>query len=133
MRGLPAAAPVSLERMPWNETDLLRFQEAGKYLTHLNTLSAGSIVVLATFADKFHNRGPGWLLAIAALGFAFAIAASLVAYYALTRILQFTAAEMRAGEYFWFGGIYGVGFKVAGFLFVLALFCLALFAAIAVT
>lgn len=48
----------------------------GRFLAHITTLSSGSIVVLATFAESFSGKGPAWLLAVSAVGFALANLAS---------------------------------------------------------
>jgi len=47
--------------------------EVIRFLTHMDTLSAGSIVVIATFAEKFSGRAPGGYLAVAVSSFAFSI------------------------------------------------------------
>lgn len=63
--------------MPLSETTRFAMAEAGRFLAHVNTLSAGSIVVIATFAEKFRGQAPGWLLAASVIGFAIAIAAGI--------------------------------------------------------
>jgi hypothetical protein len=112
------------------EDERLVFTETGRYLAHVNTLSAGSIVVLATFADKFAGRGPSWLLAMSALGFAVAIATSLLSYAFTIAVVESAHTPdvrqlmERSGERFLATCLGAFG---------LALGCLAVFAALAVT
>ena len=106
-----------------------RAEELSKWVVHVNTLSAGSIVILATFAEKFHDRGPGWLLAIAAIGFAVAIAAGLLGYTSMTAVWHWgidARIDQRMNFVEWCFFVEMIAFGVA-------LSCFAVFAAFAVT
>jgi hypothetical protein len=109
-----------------SDDERVRFTEMSRWAAHVTTLSAGSIVIIATFAEKFEGRGPGFLLAIAAVGFAATIVAGLAT-------AQFTI---------WKIGVRGnldlvipmlLSLLVTCVAFVIALVSLASFAAIAVT
>jgi hypothetical protein len=100
-------------------------EEFGRLVVHMNTLSAGSIVVIATFADKFNGRGPGWPLAIAVAGFALTILACLFAYVG---IVLFSKSPRRLDD-----EALEIAFGWAFIFFAASLVSLAIFAAIAVT
>src|ERR671939_116736 len=57
--------------------------EIVRLLAHLDTLSAGAIVVIATFAENFAGRAPGGFLALAVVGFAITIFSSLISAFFL--------------------------------------------------
>ncbi len=113
---------------PLSETSRFRFVEIGRYLAHVNTLSAGSIVVIATFAQKFHGQGPGWLLAVSVAGFAAAIAAGVGASISTLALMQDNLRPDDPAAN-WAAGL----FAASAVLFGAALACLATFACIAVT
>jgi len=56
----------------------MRLVEAAHFQLHVTTPSSGSIVVLATFAEKFKGQGHTWLLALSAAGFIIAIAVAVL-------------------------------------------------------
>ena len=109
------------------ETTRERYGEMGRFLGHVTTLSSGSIVVLATFAEKFSGKGPTWLLAVSAVGFAAAIALGLVCWICTISLLN---DDARVGPMprIAAGSLFGTGAA-----FAVALACLAVFAAYAVT
>jgi fatty acid desaturase len=115
--GIPAA------ENDLNDDERLRFTEISRWGAHVTTLSAGSIVIIATFAEKFEGRGPGVLLAIAAVGFALAIAAGLVS----SLFIVLSIGDEQYPEVS-FGAL-----LVMGLAFIVALVSLAVFAAYAVT
>jgi hypothetical protein len=109
------------------ETTKERYGEMGRFLAHITTLSSGSIVVLATFAERFSGKGPTWLLAVSAAGFATAIGLGLVCWICTISLLH---DDARATPMRWLASrsLFGTGAA-----FAVALACLAVFAAFAVT
>ena len=103
--------------------------ETTRFLAHIATVSAGSIVVIATFAEKFSNRGPDRLLAVAAVGFAVAIAGTLAAYAAAISIYE-AASESEVDRV---TTIVAFAMAISFIAFALALTCFAVFAAYAVS
>lgn len=103
--------------------------ETTRFFAHINTVSAGSIVVIATFAEKFSNRGPDWLLAVAAVGFAVAIAGTLAAYLGVITVYEAKSAS----EVDRITTLAAIAMAISFFAFALALACFAVFAAFAVS
>jgi len=112
---------------PRTEDDRAQLLEIGRYLTHINTLASGSVVVIATFADKFRGDGPGWLLVASLVFFALTLFAGLFAMLINIGIMG-TARESdtRLNLFAWFTIFALLAFTVA-------LVCLSVYAAIAVT
>jgi hypothetical protein len=107
-----------------------RIAPISQFLTHVDTLAAGSIVVIATFAEKFQGRAPGGLLAISVICFAVAIVFSLFGFWVL--MAMHATADPNAPETLG-GGSLAVGLIGTALAFVVGLVFLAIFAALAVT
>jgi hypothetical protein len=108
------------------EDDRHRYTEIARFLVHIDTLSAGSILVLATLAEKFEGAGPSWLLAVSVFGFALTIIVSLLCYLATIGFMSHQ--EPSEGEI----NFASFSLITACIAFAIALSTLAVFAAFAV-